>query len=468
MHQPKTGSLVLILIAPLLLLIPGTCRGEEISVGLAQRQETLSVSSSSPISVADGGGKKILSGTSLVFRSTGAGTVSAGTKRLRPPLLLSARSPLAFNGRKYRGSFRIIAQDGGISLSNVLDVEEYLRGVLKMEVDPAWPMEALKAQAVASRTFALRSKRQNNGKAGHDLGDTMFSQVYGGMNAEDPRTDRAISATKNEVALYGGVPAFTPFHSDSGGSTADVATVWGGTLPYLRAVKEPFPVSSPNSAWETRLSASQVERALREAGADVGTLRELRVVQSDSFGRPSTLLAIGSRGQQSLKSHAFRMAIGSRTLRSTNFTINSPSQPKPAVSSLPEAAPEAKKALPAKPIPTSDTPMSLAEERQLTTLTQQGAFDAEELMDMLMNPAKRKGYLIQALRSPRKAGAKGISQSPAPVSGTGGNGEFHFRGKGWGHGVGMSQWGAKTLAEQGWDYRKILQFYYQGISLGRM
>jgi stage II sporulation protein D len=106
--------------------------------------------------------------------------------------------------------------------------------------------------------------------------------------------------------------------------------------------------------------------------------------------------------------------------------------------------------------------MSAAEERQLTALTEQGVFNAEELMDMLLNPEKRKGYLIRALRTRRP---ETPSQPSVPSSPSGG---FVFRGKGWGHGVGLSQWGAKTLAEKGWDHKKIIQFYFPGVTLGKM
>lgn len=100
----------------------------------------------------------------------------------------------------------------------------------------------------------------------------------------------------------------------------------------------------------------------------------------------------------------------------------------------------------------------------LTELTEKGVFNAEELMDMLLNPDKRKGYLIRALRTVRPE----IPAQPQPQPVGSSSGQFHFRGKGWGHGVGLSQWGAKALADQGWDFKKILSFYYPGTKLERM
>ena len=448
----------------LFILLPALrAEARMVSVGLSLGQSALKISSASAMTATDGAGKRHAIGGTAEIRAAGAGTVKAGNHSFRLPVTISGKAPLSFNGRRYRGTFRIISSGSRITLVNVVDLEEYLRGVLKMEVNPAWPQEAVKAQAIVSRTYALRSIRQNNGKNGYDLRDSVLSQVYRGINAEDRRTDQAISATRGVVVLHGGVLAFTPFHSDSGGSTADVAAVWGGSMPYLRGVNEPYPSSSPNARWEVHLSANQVEDALRQAGADVGPLRDVRIGQTDAFGRADTLVAVGAMGTKAVKSHAFRMAAGSNLIKSTSFSIasrggapsNSMPMPLPSRTSPPAAGG-------GKEVPTSNTPMSAAEERQLTALTEQGVFNAEELMDMLLNPDKRKGYLIRALRT-RKPEAP--SRPSIPTSSSGG---FVFTGKGWGHGVGLSQWGAKTLAEKGWDHKKIIQFYFPGVTLGKM
>ncbi|NLB83467.1 MAG: SpoIID/LytB domain-containing protein [Synergistaceae bacterium] len=446
-----------------LLILTASADARAISVALSKNSPSLSISSSSAVTATDAGGRRHSLGTSPVFRTSGKGSVKAGSSVLRLPVTLSAKNLLTFNGRRYRGSLRLLSAGSGITLVNVLELEDYLRGVLKNEVSPAWPLEALKAQAIVSRTYALRSISMNGGKGGYDLGDSYLSQVYRGINAEDKRTDKAIALTKGIVVLAGGSLAFTPFHSDSGGATADVSTVWGSSLPYLKGVCETVPSASPNSSWEVRLSSAAVEAALRDANADVGTLQELRIGECDPFGRVNTLVAVGSRGSRTLKSHSFRMAAGSKVIRSTTFSIH---PPKGGI--LPAISVPAAKAPPSNPsrlspadVPTSNTPMSAAEEAQLTALTEQSAFNGEELMDMLLHPEKRKGYLVRALRTQRPAAPS--APQPSLSSGTG---DYVFRGKGWGHGVGLSQWGTKALAEQGWDHRKILAFYFPGTALG--
>ena len=435
-----------------------------ISVALTKNSPSLAISSASVVTALDAAGRRHALGKAPSFRAAGQGSVKAGSVLLRLPVTLSGKSPLVFNERRYRGTLRLLPAGSAFTLVNVLELEDYLRGVLKNEVSPAWPPEALKTQAIVSRTYALRSISMNKGKGGYDLGDSFLSQVYRGMNAEDKRTDAAVASTKGMVVLAGGALAFTPFHSDSGGATADASTVWGSSFPYLKGVCETVPSSSPKGNWEVRLSQAAVEEALRDADADVGTLQELRIAECDPFGRVNTLLARGTRGSRTVKSHSFRMAAGSNVIRSTTFSLvppkggAAPVSPPPAASKTAPSAPSR----PSSPdVPTSNTPMSAAEEAQLTALTEQSVFNGEELMDMLLHPEKRKGYLVRALRTKRSS-APSLPQ-PAFSSGTG---EYVFRGKGWGHGVGLSQWGAKALAEQGWDHRKILAFYFPGTTLG--
>ncbi|MDI9370446.1 MAG: SpoIID/LytB domain-containing protein [Synergistaceae bacterium] len=472
---PASTLSLLFAVFLLILMLQSPALARNVSVGLAIGQASVSVKSESAITVVDSGGKKHSVGKSVDFKASAKGCVSAGKLLLKLPVSLSSGHPLSFNGRRYRGSLRLVASGSGVTLLNVIDLEEYLRGVLKMEVNPAWSMEALKAQAIISRTYALRSVLNNKGKGGFDLRDGITSQVYRGINAEDKKTDEAIKSTRGMILKYGGGIAFTPFHSFSGGATADVSTVWGGDMPYLKGVKEDFRTDSPNNHWETRLTPAQVEGALRSAGVNVGRLQELRVEKTDPHGRATVLRAIGTNGTKTLKSHNFRMAAGSNVIKSTVMTITPPggripqSQPdRQPPAEIPTAAPPAGEPLP--DIPTSLTPMSASEELKLTQLTEQGAFNSEELMDMLMNPDKRKGYLVKALRSvkpetPAVSPLPKPQPSPPPSYSTD---CFVFTGRGWGHGVGLSQWGAKALADKGWSHKQILDFYYPGTKLDKM
>jgi len=379
---------------------------------------------------------------------------------------------MMFGKTRFRGNIRISGAPDGLAVINVVDSETYLRGVLKMEANPAWPNEALKAQAIVSRTYALRRISGSNGRE-YDVSDSIESQVYRGVNAEDPRCDAAIRSTQGIVLSYGGSIAFTPFHSDSGGNTADIRDVWGGSYPYLSALKEPVSYASPNSAWKRQLSASEIESILLRLKKSVGRISNVSVQAADSAGRAVTLLFSGSGGRVSVKAHDFRMAAGPSVIKSTLFTITPNGSPAVA-SAAPTSKPRQEeiaggRQTSAKPrsIPLSTTPMSFREEQALMTLTEQGAFSTEELLDMLKRPETRKGYLIEAINRSKDSNNPRVVTPTEPNSESGGGQSFLFTGKGWGHGVGMSQWGAKAMAEAGWSHKEILRHYYPGTELTR-
>jgi len=179
-------------------------------------------------------------------------------------------------------------------------------------VPHTWPGEALKAQAVAARSYALAVRRSGP----FDLFPDQRSQVYAGMDAEQPATTAAVLATAEQVLLHGGRVATTYFHSTSGGRTADARDVWGGSalVPYLVPVEDPTDAISPHHAWgPVPVAAERLRRAL---GAR-GSLADVRVTAAAS-GRVSRVVGIGTAGRGSVTGAAFRTALG---LRSTWFQV---------------------------------------------------------------------------------------------------------------------------------------------------
>jgi stage II sporulation protein D len=422
----------------LFLLPPGKAAGETLRVGVALNVRTGTLSSAKAYTLVDAQGKKYSFSGSAPVKYLKGNYVEVKGKTLSLPVKIQGKAPVVWVKHPYRGSLELRQGSSGISVINVIDVESYLRGVLKMEANPAWPQEVLKAQAVVARTYAV-SHKGRHASEGFDICALSHCQVYRGINAEDPQCDRAIQATKGMVLVYQGKYALTPYHSDSGGSTADVRDVWGGSIPYLLPRQEPLKYTSPYSSWELSLSPRQIQEALQKTGSSVGEVYSMQVGTRDTYGRAVTLRFSGSSGNKSVSAHRFRMALGSNVLRSTNFEVTSSKN---------------------TPLPSPEGAVSFKEQEELSRMTQQGVFSAEELMDMLLHPEKQRSYLEKK--------RKGI---PAP--GTGGNilsmlstksGEFHLSGKGWGHGVGLSQWGAKALAEQGWSWEKILKHYYPGTT----
>ncbi|MDR1472798.1 MAG: SpoIID/LytB domain-containing protein [Synergistaceae bacterium] len=390
--------------------------------------------------------------------SASGGGISVAGKSLALPVRVSAKSGLGWDKTRYRGTISIIRARNGFSVVNDLDLESYLRGILKMEMNPEWPFEALKAQAVLARTYAVKNRGRDAAK-GYDLGATDSSQVYRGMNAEDPRTDKAVAETRGMILTWRGAAADAYYHSDSGGATADISHVWGGSSPYLQVRAERVSYTSPNSTWRTTLSALQISSIMSKMGQNVGRVRSVEVAQRDQAGRSVTLRVTGDAGSAVVKSHAFRMAAGSGVIRSTNFNISAPS----GAAGTPQAdqtRPDGPPRAPAKP----------GGADPLIEMTNGDVFTKAEMMDMLMNPGKREEYLrigYQRIAGKPSAPPQAKPAQRQPAIDTVSDGNFVFSGKGWGHGVGLSQWGAKAMAETGSRFEDILAHYFPGTEIGK-
>jgi len=410
------------------------------------------------------------SGTTVSLPSGGAVTASgeyvrAASRQLRLPVRVIAGSNLGWDKTRYRGSLSFVQSGQNFTVVNELDLESYLRGILKIEMNPAWPKEALRAQAILARTFAVKNKGRFASK-GYDLDATENSQIYRGVNAEDTRTDAAVRDTVGQVLTYNGQVASIFYHSDSGGSTADVSHVWGGSFPYLVARPETTASGSPYSDWQLTLTPAQVASAMSKLNVDVGSVRGMEVAQKDSYGRVVQLRVNGDRGSSEVRAHAFRMAVGSSVLRSTNFQIARSNET--AASSIVQTPPQPKKPAPAAVESATFSPNA----DPLIEMTRSGVFTKEEIMDMLLNPDKRGEYLKKGMA--RISGSS--SSAPVVVEPTPSPAEkreqlsfggFTLVGKGWGHGVGLSQWGAKAMADRGASCEAILSHYFPGTKIGK-
>jgi stage II sporulation protein D len=412
------------------------------------------------------------------------GGLSVGNSVLALPVTATAKNGVGWNNVRYRGKLIFLKAGSGFTVVNEVDLENYVRGILKMEMSADWPAEALKAQAILARTYAVRN-RGRFGKRGYDFDAGENSQVYRGINAESARTDQAVSQTTGMILTWQGSAADVYYHSDSGGATADVAHVWGANRPYLKTRQEAVDYTSPNSNWRTELTQAQLTTVLSKMKQNVGKVTAIEISQIDNAGRAVTLKVTGDRGTASVKAHSFRMAAGSRVIKSTNFKISRgdgtqvpaavPVQAAPTpipVPTTPQADPD--------PTPKNDNPATLTE------MTKAGIFTSKELIDMLLNPSKKeeyrqignermKGLPSQTTSRPETERtlqvppAKRPEPAPTPVQPKPptGSGNFVFNGKGWGHGVGLSQWGAKAMAEKGMKSEEILNHYFPGTKIAK-
>ncbi|MDR1623318.1 MAG: SpoIID/LytB domain-containing protein [Synergistaceae bacterium] len=465
-----------------------SAESRDIYVRLADRPSSAALTSEGAMTLVDAAGKSHGLGKSAVLKPSGVSVV-VGKHKYPLPAYISSSKLLGFNGRKYRGKLFLTKE---FVLINVVDVEDYVRGVLPAEASSSWPKEYLKVQAIISRTYGLLQSL-NRSARGYDVGDTSSNQVYKGAGVETSATNQAIKETEGEVLAYKDALAFTPFHSDSGGHTATNAHVWGKDVPYLKGVKEPVAYQSPNTSWTAKIPASQVQAALSKIGSNVGRVKEVRVAESDAGGRAINLTFVGSSGSSSVKSSIFRTAIGPNLLKSTMLTTGVPmAEAFEDKTPQPPAKTEAKEPEWSSNVSgvsgggasfktsVANALMSGNEEARLMQMTSDGVFTSAELMDMLINPDKRKDYLNVGIQRGSEA-KKAPPPAPLPKSLPGApmpalrptepireeNGFFVFRGRGWGHGVGLSQWGAQALAQKGWAAERILEHYYPGTTVKR-
>ncbi|HEV2059549.1 MAG TPA: SpoIID/LytB domain-containing protein, partial [Solirubrobacteraceae bacterium] len=213
----------------------------------------------------------------------------------------------ALDGR-YRGNLEVRASRlGGVSAINAIAIDDYIRGVVAGEMPSSWPQEALRAQAVAARTYALATSK--NGDGFDQYADTR-SQVYNGISGETPSTDAAVAATAGKVVAYQGKPIVTYYFSTSGGRTENIENVFIGAKPepYLTSVDDPYDEASPRHKWVRRMSLRSAERRL---GSLVkGSLTRIRVLQRGKSPRVVRAQIVGTRGRTSVSGPTLRSKLG--------------------------------------------------------------------------------------------------------------------------------------------------------------
>ncbi len=223
-------------------------------------------------------------------------------------------------GNRYRGDMKAIAASNGVTLVNEVSMEDYLKGVVPCEIVPSWKSDAIKAQAVAARTYAMFHKNGYR-SAGYDMTDDTRSQVYRGASAETESTNRAVIETAGEVITYGGKAIDAVFHSSGGGYTENCENVWGTTVPYLKGVQE----EKYAEQWTKTATLTSFANV-----AAVGKLKNIKLTKlhigeahkskdRGVSGRVKTVTVVGSQGTKTLSGDKIQSAFG---LNSTLFDIS--------------------------------------------------------------------------------------------------------------------------------------------------
>jgi SpoIID/LytB domain protein len=292
----------------------GRAGTKEVRVLLGEGKPAVTISSTVPFTIVDriGDVYKLPAGPLVLRRKLTLPTADGPAQAVSPLVVRPGKkAPLALDGTRYRGKLEIVSQASFLRVVNVVALESYLEGVVSGEMPHTWPSQALQAQAVAARSYALADLVK--GKP-FDLYSDARSQVYRGIAGERARTSEAVRATAGEVVLYGGRIATTYYFSTSGGKTASAADVFGFAVPYLVSRPDPWDEASPYHTWGPFLLGARTVQS--KLGVDGRVLDAVGVVTPS--GRLRSLTVQTTSGPSTVPAALLRTGLG---LRSTWVTI---------------------------------------------------------------------------------------------------------------------------------------------------
>ena len=438
-----------------------------------------------------------------------------------------------FKGYQWHGDFVYRrASDGNITVINYVGLEDYVKGVLPYEIDPDWPAEAQKAQAVCARSFALGTSKHNEY---YELCNTTNCQVYLGANRATEASDAAVDATQGEYLTYNGEPVIGYFFSSDGGATEDAVNVWGGDYPYLQGKEDPY--ETYDSSWSVTLTAEEIRQKLVSAGYSIGTVANVEVTRRTDTDNVNEVTVTDTTGKQVvIRRDDCRTVFG---LDSIRYTIT-PNASASTAATLPQST--SVKIQPSTHVVTVDgervdpqgyniNGYNFYKLRDIAyilngtdsqfNVTWDGANNRIVLTDdaayqevggemtssastAIKNVSESDstivldgktlsltGYRINGnnyykirdvgsalgfsvdfdpeteivLIGTANAGQDDTQDDPKDETPITNAASYTFNGSGWGHSVGMSQWGAYGMAQQGFGYEDILKFYFTGIEI---
>lgn len=339
-------------------------------------------------------------------------------------------------GRSYYGGFRFERIGGGAStVVNMVELEDYIKGVIPYEMSTSWPLEALKAQAVCARTYSAASSR--HGSDHFDICTTTHCQVYKGTSGAGTVSDQAVEETAGQRIFYNGkcVNGNAVYYSSNGGASEDVKNVWGTDHAYLKGKLDPYEADIADKAgnyrWSKTYTASELAARINARGYSCGDIADVELTYSD-LGNVIKMKVTDAAGtSNTFSGDKVRNILGTNSIR---FTMTTSGQ------SGPSQTPEGYAIAGASSVPSLAGLYALSGDGQVAAL-------AEE------------SYIIT------DQGTKLLEPTTQATASVGGEVRYTFTGTGWGHSVGMSQWGAYAMAKRGYTYLDILQFYYTGITV---
>jgi len=294
---------------------------ETIDVGIILNVSDFTTGSSEDFFVSDALTKKLrlTRGNVKIFCSQKG--VCIGKYTLSPPLKIEPVNGVIFaNSKPYRGYLIVKKLGDKINIINVLPIEDYLKGVLPKETGIDWGIEALKTQAIVSRTYSIANLYKHSTQ-GFDICSTTHCQVYGGAEVESDLYNKAILETQCEVLTYKGEFAQTVFHANCGGYTENPKHIWNWkyTPPYLKGVKCGYCSDSPHANWESSIDENFIRKKILDDKLNVEKIKKIKVKGKTSSGAAKELEILHSKGKFLINAYQFRLAVDAWRIKSHTF-----------------------------------------------------------------------------------------------------------------------------------------------------
>ena len=326
---------------------------------------------------------------------------------------------ISVNNKPYRGFIRLTNRNGKITVINVVKLEDYLYGVVPLEMSTGWPVEALKSQAICARTYSASSIGRFE-SYGFDMTDTTLSQVYGGVNVEKSDCTQAVDETRGMIVSFDGKIASTFYFATSHGQTLNVKDVWGSSgYPYLVSVDDSLQdnVIPDKGAWKVTYTRGELNNLLARKGLNIGEITDIKTELNEQ-GAVLKLILTGTEGEKVYQRESARNFFG---LRSQVYTIEKHSSGNASMSVLSANG-------------TETTPGNTA------VISASGITNLSDMKVLTANGIEFKDS----------------SNTFDSIT---------INGLGYGHGIGMSQNGAKAMAKAGYTYEQIITHYFTGVEI---
>lgn len=379
----------------------------------------------------------VATGTTRILFQFDYGTSASLAVKARPDE--SGEKPQTwFKNYKYYGAFQYTRLTGGdITVVNVVDMDDYIKGVVPYEMNTQWPLEALKAQAVCARTYAA-ARVDAHKSYGFDLCRTVCCQTYYGTNSAGEGSDMAVDETSGQYITYNDELCQVFYFSSDGGATENCENVFNEAIPYLRGVYDPYEdyVDTGRKNWSYTYTAEEITSILQMKGYNCADIVSITPTYTE-MGNIYSLKFTDSRG----KNWTFSKYNASSILYSPTydkytysmrFTIAGEDQPAGTVLYANSAADALEDLSEVYALGADGTVQKIVSSGSVSVMTGAGLEEVSVL-----------------------GGGAAIAAD-----------EYTITGSGWGHNVGLSQYGAKAMAEQGMNYKDILEFYFTGVTVG--